>query len=456
MAAIPELVVVNGELAGRRFAVPEGGLRLGRSSSNDVKIIDGELSRNHCLFERDGKGSVRVIDLASANGTFVNGKQLGSEPAALRPGDRITAGSTEIAVVAEGAAAPAAAVAADGKVDLGLDAPAGAAPSSAAAGGKPRSRRTAANLLWAVAGGCILAATALVLLAPQGRRSAGPAAKNPAGGKQSPAPGIALLVYERVDADATHIARYRAEIDGSGAAKVVFSDVPGQNRMVNVDGTLTPGDMEEVARIFSSGEWDAMRPSYSGTDAATMNALKSRRLRLVRDGAVKEVLIDNAAEPDAFRSLRERLETLVNNSLGLQSIGRSRAELLASSAHSEEIGDSLWESRSVEYKNLFDAIRSYKSAKNDLATLGAGGDDIARLQSKIERTERALDDRLRDASYEAERAKSIGDWETARAEFRKICDMVPDRADSRHVQANANLIDIENRIDAAGKKGRGR
>ena len=87
-----ELLVENGELAGRRFAVTEMGVRLGRSSSNDIHVPDEELIRNHCLFEQSGESGIRVTDLASANGTCVNGVQLGSEMRELVEGDEITAG----------------------------------------------------------------------------------------------------------------------------------------------------------------------------------------------------------------------------------------------------------------------------------------------------------------------------------------------------------------------------
>jgi pSer/pThr/pTyr-binding forkhead associated (FHA) protein len=73
----PELMVMSGALAGQRFVVGEGGIRLGRSSSNDIHIPDEELSRNHCLFEPVGEDGIRVTDLASANGTLVNGAALG-------------------------------------------------------------------------------------------------------------------------------------------------------------------------------------------------------------------------------------------------------------------------------------------------------------------------------------------------------------------------------------------
>ena len=59
----PELMIMNGTLAGQRFEVKDGGLRLGRSSSNDIHVPDEELSRNHCLFETVGESGVRVSGL---------------------------------------------------------------------------------------------------------------------------------------------------------------------------------------------------------------------------------------------------------------------------------------------------------------------------------------------------------------------------------------------------------
>ena len=54
MSRRPDLLIEGGALSGRRFAVPDGGLRLGRSSSCDIHIPDEGLSRNQCIFECDG------------------------------------------------------------------------------------------------------------------------------------------------------------------------------------------------------------------------------------------------------------------------------------------------------------------------------------------------------------------------------------------------------------------
>ena len=84
-----QLLVVSGVAAGKRFPVGNAPLRLGRSSASDICIVDERLSRMHCLFEPDGSGGVGIIDLASANGTTVNGRIVGGDPMPLSVGDKI-------------------------------------------------------------------------------------------------------------------------------------------------------------------------------------------------------------------------------------------------------------------------------------------------------------------------------------------------------------------------------
>ena len=93
MNAPCELQVTEGPLKGKRYSVPESGLKLGRSSSCDIAIPDLALSRNQCLFElRDG--AIWVTDLASANGTTVNG--LAINQSELFDGDIIEIGKSRL------------------------------------------------------------------------------------------------------------------------------------------------------------------------------------------------------------------------------------------------------------------------------------------------------------------------------------------------------------------------
>jgi hypothetical protein len=70
-------------------------LVLGRSSRCDVVLSDLSVSRRHArLFFRDGKWLLQ--DLASTNGTLVNGRRVGR--CELRPGDRLLVGAVGLRV----------------------------------------------------------------------------------------------------------------------------------------------------------------------------------------------------------------------------------------------------------------------------------------------------------------------------------------------------------------------
>ncbi|MBV8880213.1 MAG: FHA domain-containing protein [Planctomycetaceae bacterium] len=88
----PILRLASGPLTGKVVEI-EATLRLGRHPFNELSLADPGVSRYHCwILVRDGVASVE--DLASANGTFVNGQRLRLRHS-LKNGDRIRVGSTE-------------------------------------------------------------------------------------------------------------------------------------------------------------------------------------------------------------------------------------------------------------------------------------------------------------------------------------------------------------------------
>jgi pSer/pThr/pTyr-binding forkhead associated (FHA) protein len=80
-------------MAGVPHELLNGNLVLGRSRDCDVTIDDPSASRRHAEIRRDG-GAWLLVDLASTNGTEVNGEPI--ERATLADGDRITIGQTEL------------------------------------------------------------------------------------------------------------------------------------------------------------------------------------------------------------------------------------------------------------------------------------------------------------------------------------------------------------------------
>jgi pSer/pThr/pTyr-binding forkhead associated (FHA) protein len=88
------LEIVEGPGAGRRLSL-RGPIVIGRARDSDLTLEDGEVSRHHARVTPLEDGSVRVEDLGSANGTFVNHNEL-QGPARLDPGDELLIGVTVI------------------------------------------------------------------------------------------------------------------------------------------------------------------------------------------------------------------------------------------------------------------------------------------------------------------------------------------------------------------------
>jgi len=70
-------------------------LTIGRSQENDIVINDAKVSRIHLQLVISDDGTYSVVDLNSANGTYVNGERISGE-AKLKQNDEIRIGDTTI------------------------------------------------------------------------------------------------------------------------------------------------------------------------------------------------------------------------------------------------------------------------------------------------------------------------------------------------------------------------
>src|SRR5688572_21786037 len=100
------LTIRQGPVPGKVHELAKDVVTLGRDVSNDIVINDAEVSRNHARLTAQS-GSYLMEDLASTNGTFVNGQRL-IGPKLLNPGDVVGLGETvvlEFGIVASDAGA---------------------------------------------------------------------------------------------------------------------------------------------------------------------------------------------------------------------------------------------------------------------------------------------------------------------------------------------------------------
>lgn len=92
-----QFVVRKGPKPGQIYQLTEEAIAVGRDPVSDIVIIDPEISRHHARLSVAEDGYI-LQDLASTNGTFVDGKRLGGEPYPLRPDQVVMFGSNVILV----------------------------------------------------------------------------------------------------------------------------------------------------------------------------------------------------------------------------------------------------------------------------------------------------------------------------------------------------------------------
>jgi len=109
MATPITLQVYRGDQLLRTEQFTRDIIKLGRLATAHLPLDDDRVSRIHAVIEVGPDGTVSVIDMGSAEGTFVNGRRV--TRSLFKPGDQLQVGGLRIALVVEGAPAGAPAAA---------------------------------------------------------------------------------------------------------------------------------------------------------------------------------------------------------------------------------------------------------------------------------------------------------------------------------------------------------
>ncbi len=78
----------------------EGTCSIGRAPDNSIPVADSEVSRRHAIIQAQGEREFWLVDLGSANGTYVNGRRI-SQSVRLHNGDIIRIASNELEFATE-------------------------------------------------------------------------------------------------------------------------------------------------------------------------------------------------------------------------------------------------------------------------------------------------------------------------------------------------------------------
>ena len=434
------LLVESGPAKGREFALSSAGADIGRSDQNDIVLSDGELSRRHCRLEFRN-GELWVSDLASANGTVVNGREVQESP--LHDGDVLAIGSTTIRIVgrsdAAAPSAPAAAPTPAAPVDLGLGSSATETKDDPGKGPAPQHRA----VLWSIAAVLLLVAAALavkiIVATPSGDRGG----TAPAPVKTEPQ--TLAIRYTKLEADLGNIFRYELALNADGSLAVEIEDLRQSRHVRREAERPVPAELlADLTRVVKQSGFLGLDERYEGVGQPGREADYDLVVAIGR--MVRRVRVTNRAEPAEFREVREKIETFVRNELGLWAIEYSAEQLRDMALDNLLVGQRLLRERDIQPGNLHEASVKLRECLNLLETVDPKPDFHADALRDLGECNGFLDARFTDLNFAADRAIKMRKWSEAADALRELMRLVPDRSDDRNRDAERRLLDVEARL----------
>ncbi|MBL7115506.1 MAG: FHA domain-containing protein [Kiritimatiellae bacterium] len=416
------LNVIQGPEQGKLIPVPAEGIRIGRSSKNDAALTDPLLSRYHCRVFCKPDGRLCVADLGSANQTIVNGNAV--DETTLKKGDIIVIGDTHMRVETTAATSDAGAI-----VDLGLQS------QSQETGSTNRSQR----LRWLCAAAAAMILLALLIWVP--KLGTPPEEQTHEQERASATPDAVHINYEKIQATPDNIFRYHFILDGN-LLQIAIDDI-ANNRHVRKETDIADELLQNLVRTIRNSGFFALKEAYKGVQPDTLDRWD---LSVTIGHKTHRVQVENRVEPEEVINVRQSLEAFGKNELGLWAIQFSAERLIEMSEEAYALGKKLRSEREVDFGNLAKAIKSFREAEWYLETVEEKPDYHLELRSLIGECEQLLDVRYNDQNFLAERAIRLRDWGQAARELRIVCEIIPDRADTRHQEARKKLLDVEARL----------
>jgi len=94
---VAKLRVIRGPFSGQTIQVSRGKLLIGRAEDCDLRPDSAFVSTHHCVLLLDDY-TLRIRDLGSTNGTFVNGLAIGAKTMILVQDDMVSIGEMSLLI----------------------------------------------------------------------------------------------------------------------------------------------------------------------------------------------------------------------------------------------------------------------------------------------------------------------------------------------------------------------
>ena len=443
-----KLIVESGTDQGKTFAVKTEGFSIGRSNQNDVVIHDELLSRHHCKIYFRG-AEPWLSDLATLNGTQVNGAPV-KDDVKLAPGDTISVGDTAIRFTeTQGIPASAPDIAApstesapnvSNKIDLGFS------NVDAANDGKASEslKKTIIRAVIAFVAICTVAIAIKIMSGERDGKDTQPVAI------QEPVDQSLEIHYTKVQGTDSNVFRYQMDLAADGLLTVSIDDLnQGKHVSKTSENPISQEIRQDLIRKFGRAGFSTLDSAYEGIPL--QNTWNVMTLTATVSGSANTVSVRNRIEPEAFKTLREDLETFGRNELGLWAIEFSREKLLELANENLLVARKLYDEREIRRENLYTSIRTYKSCLAYLETLEPKPEFYNEAVSSLETATRDLETIYKEKNWQADHSINTKDWDKAAQTLRELMEFIPDRADERNRETERRLLDVESRIEKLRK-----
>jgi hypothetical protein len=466
-SSVPHLLIETGPEKGRELTIPAKGARLGRATENDISIADATMSRFQCrMYFRDS--FLHVMDLGSTNETLVNNQPVSDT--ILRFGDEVLIGESVIKVINDGlhepetahpepkaaaapaeepapapivfntdpepepAATPAAPVAHDADdVDLGL----GRRNEFDDSNGTGEKKSILPLILVALVTMLVVLGIGVAVI-----MSTAPAQT---GGTAPVQDNRIRIEYEKVISGEGNVFRYALVLTPEGELTAEVHDLRQQRDIVRKE-TLAPERLNpfQTQLAMEKDMFVSLQESYEGLPVGDHEAY---RLTVIFGREAKTVRVANQLEPDAFRQIREQIESFANNELGLINIDIPPEELRARADESWKNSQDLYAQRDVKNENLWQASQKLKDVIFLLETIEPKPEYYEQAVLLRQQWRKQLEDKIRNLEFEAIRAMQVGETRRAAELNRRILATFPERSHSEYKEAYNRLVQIEQELN---------
>ncbi len=443
MSHIAELIIEEGPDKGKKITVTTAGVRLGRSSRNDVVLTDPSLSRFHCrLFFKPGQG-LFVTDLGSANQTMLNDKPI--QEAMLSDQDVVTVGDTLIRAikidvprssgVGDPVGAPAPHKAGEAVVDLGFK-----KSSSSPSSPKEALKIKRSHLIAAAA---LMLLVILIIYLPKILTHSKPIGPDPDIRTGQPVRLAVLeLRYEKVIASQQNISRYFLTIDEKGKATLTIDNLGKSTAVPFKQETIERNLLQKLAFSIEDTGFFSLNPRYEGRSTPGIHELYDMTLTIGQQ--THRTIVLNKLQPDEFKRARQLIEEFISNAMGI--IEGDPEVLTKSAMDAFKLGKQLYDERNIRNENLALAIKSMNDLEGLLNTVEPKPDFYAEALALRTNWKRELQDEYDRLWFLVTRATNVKEWAEAAEHLQVLTVMIIDQKDDRYKRAYNRLLEVERQM----------